>query len=106
MAAPTPRELLARAESMRSRLVELQAETEERTYYSQEIHEALLEAGLYRALVPKRYGGYELDLPSFWRIVIALARGCPNTAWGYCLAAGHALQIGALFEKEAQDEIF
>jgi 3-hydroxy-9,10-secoandrosta-1,3,5(10)-triene-9,17-dione monooxygenase len=106
MEASSARELLAKAESMRPRLVELQAETEERTYYSEEIHEALLEAGLYRAMVPKRYGGYELDLPDFWRIVIALARGCPNTAWGYCLASGHALQVGALFEEEAQDEIF
>jgi len=40
---PTVGELLACADELRPRLVELQAETEERTYYSQEIHEAFLE---------------------------------------------------------------
>ena len=84
-AIPTPREIVARAEAMRERLVELQAETEERTYYSQETHEEFLEAGFYRMLVPKRFGGYELDLATFWRVIIAIARGCPSTAW--CLVS-------------------
>ena len=91
---PTVDELIARADELRPRLVEQQAETEERTYYSQEIHEEFLEAGFYRMLVPKRYGGLELDLGSFWRVIIAVARGCPSTAWCLCLAAGHALQTG------------
>jgi 3-hydroxy-9,10-secoandrosta-1,3,5(10)-triene-9,17-dione monooxygenase len=102
----TVHELLARAEELRPRLVELQAETEERTYYPQEIHEAFLEGRFYDVLVPKRYGGLELDLGSFWRIGTAVARGCPSTAWCLCLPAGHALQTGMLFEQEAQDELF
>lgn len=99
-------ELLACADELRPRLVELQAETEERTYYSQEIHEAFLEGRFYDVLVPKRYGGLELDLGSFWRVIIAVARGCPSTAWCLCLAAGHALQTGELFEEEVQAELF
>jgi 3-hydroxy-9,10-secoandrosta-1,3,5(10)-triene-9,17-dione monooxygenase len=105
-AAPTPAELIARAEAMRPRLVELQAETEQRTYYSQETHEAFREAGFYRMLVPRRFGGFECDLPTFWRVVMAIARGCPSTAWCLCLAAGHALQVGSLFEEQAQTELF
>ncbi len=106
MTAPTPREIVARADAMRERLVELQAETEERTYYSQETHEEFLEAGFYRMLVPKRFGGYEFDLPTFWRVIIAIARGCPSTAWCLGLPSGHALQVGSLFEEEAQVELF
>jgi 3-hydroxy-9,10-secoandrosta-1,3,5(10)-triene-9,17-dione monooxygenase len=105
-ATPSARDLIARADSFRERLVELQAETEARTYYSQETHEAFVEAGFYRMLVPKRFGGYELDLGTFWRVIIAVARGCPSTAWCLCLAAGHALQVGSLFEEEAQAELF
>ena len=104
--SPTVAELVARADELRPRLVELQAETEERTYYSEEMHEVFLEAGFYDVLVPKRYGGLELDLGSFWRVVIALARGCPSTAWCMCLPAGHALQTGMLFEEEVQAELF
>ena len=103
---PTVEELIARADELRPRLIEEQAETERRTYYSQEMHEAFVEAGFYRMLVPKRYGGFELDLGSFWRVIIALARGCPSSAWCLCLAAGHALQTGELFEEEVQAELF
>ena len=35
----TPGELIDRAIALRPRLVEQQAQTEERTYYSQEMHE-------------------------------------------------------------------
>lgn len=106
MAPPTPREIVARADAMRERLVERQADTEERTYYSQETHDEFREAGFYRMLVPKRFGGYEFDLPTFWSVIIAIARGCPSTAWCLCLAAGHALQTGSLFEEKAQTELF
>ena len=104
--SPSPAELIARADTMRPQLVARQAETEQRTYYSQETHEEFLEAGFYRMLIPKRFGGFEFDLPSFWRVVIAVARGCPSTAWCLCLASGHALQVGSLFEEQAQTEVF
>jgi 3-hydroxy-9,10-secoandrosta-1,3,5(10)-triene-9,17-dione monooxygenase len=102
----TLKEALARAEALRPKLVERQARTEELTYYPEETHREFLEAGFYRMLVPRRYGGFEFRLPDFWRVVIAIARGCPSTAWCLCLAAGHALQVGALFEEQAQTELF
>jgi 3-hydroxy-9,10-secoandrosta-1,3,5(10)-triene-9,17-dione monooxygenase len=102
----TPSEIIARAEALQPVLVERQAETERLTYYPQATHEDFLEAGFYRMLVPRRFGGYEFDLPTFWRTVIALARGCPSSAWCMCLAAGHALQVGSLFSEQAQAEIF
>jgi 3-hydroxy-9,10-secoandrosta-1,3,5(10)-triene-9,17-dione monooxygenase len=101
-----PRELVVRAEALRPRLVERQAETERLTYYPEETHRELLDGGFYRMLVPRRFGGYEFDLGTFWRVVMALARGCPSSAWCFCLAAGHALQVGALFDERAQAELF
>ena len=102
----TPADLIERARALRPTLVEQQAETERRTYYSQELHEEFLRAGFYRMLVPRRYGGYEFDLPTFMRVIGELAAGCPSTAWCVCLASAHALQVGALFEEQAQAEIF
>jgi 3-hydroxy-9,10-secoandrosta-1,3,5(10)-triene-9,17-dione monooxygenase len=102
----TAAEIVDRARSFRSTLVERQAETEERTYYAADLHEEFKRAGFFRMLVPKQYGGYEFDLPTFLRVAIELAAGCPSTAWCVCLAAGHALQAGALFEEEAQAELF
>lgn len=102
----TPDELIARAVALRPLLVEQQAETEARRYPSREIFEAFRSAGFYRTLIPRRYGGYEFDLPTFTRIVIELAHGCPSAAWCLCLGAGHAFHVAAWFSEEAQAEIF
>ena len=102
----TPKEMIARAVALRPKLIERQAECEERTYYSEEMHQEFLKAGFYRLYVPRRYGGYEFDVPTFVRVLLELARGCANTAWCMGLAAAHALQIASWWEERAQAEIF
>jgi 3-hydroxy-9,10-secoandrosta-1,3,5(10)-triene-9,17-dione monooxygenase len=102
----TPTELLDRARALRPWLVTEQAATEDRTYYSQELHEAFVEAGFYRLYVPRRYGGYEFGVPTYVRVVSEIARGCPSSAWCMGLALNHALQIGSWWDEQAQTEIF
>lgn len=102
----TPAELLARARALVPLLREEQEETERRGFYSQELHERFLDAGFYRTLQPRRFGGYEFDLPTFWRLVMTLSSGCPSAGWCFCLAAGHALQLGSLFPERTQAECF
>src|SRR5437764_1462245 len=86
----TADEVVARAERIAAGLVDRQQETEERGYYGLETHNELLNAGLYRLLVPRRYGGYEFGLDTYLRVVTALAAGCPSTAWMYTFGASHA----------------
>jgi 3-hydroxy-9,10-secoandrosta-1,3,5(10)-triene-9,17-dione monooxygenase len=102
----TPDEMIARAVALRPRLIEQQADCEARTYYSESLHEEFLKAGFYRLYVPRRYGGYEFDVPTFGRLLVEVARGCANTAWCMGLAAAHALQIASWWEEKAQAEIF
>jgi 3-hydroxy-9,10-secoandrosta-1,3,5(10)-triene-9,17-dione monooxygenase len=102
----TPQELIARAAALRPMLVERQAEVEERTYYAEDVHRELQAAGIYRTFVPRRYGGYAFDVPTFARIGIELARGCPSTAWCAALASNHALHVGSFFPEQAQAEAF
>jgi 3-hydroxy-9,10-secoandrosta-1,3,5(10)-triene-9,17-dione monooxygenase len=102
----TPEKMIARAVALRPELIEQQAECEERTYYSEEMHQAFVQAGFYRLYIPRRYGGYEFDVPTYMRVVLELARGCPSTAWCMGLAAAHALQVGSWWEERAQAEIF
>jgi 3-hydroxy-9,10-secoandrosta-1,3,5(10)-triene-9,17-dione monooxygenase len=64
------------------------------------------EAGFDRMLVPERYGGLELDMPTFLRVVVELARGAPAGAARLARAAGPALLVATLFAEEAQAEIF
>jgi 3-hydroxy-9,10-secoandrosta-1,3,5(10)-triene-9,17-dione monooxygenase len=102
----TREDLLLRAHELRPLLLEQQAATEERSHFAAETHQLFREAGFYRLLVPRRYGGLELDIPTFYEVMIAIARGCPSTGWQLCLSAGHALQLASYFDERAQDEIF
>ena len=95
--AVTADELVARADAFRPRLLEEQAATEERSYYSEELHAAFTDAGFYRMLVPRRYGGLELDLPTFYRVMTSISRGCPSTGWMLALGSAHALQAASYF---------
>jgi 3-hydroxy-9,10-secoandrosta-1,3,5(10)-triene-9,17-dione monooxygenase len=102
----TAAEVVARAEEIAPTLVARQAETEERTYYAPDTHELFREAGFYRILVPRRYGGYEFGIDTFMRVTQTLTRACPSTGWMYCLGSAHALAVGSLFPERAQDELF
>jgi 3-hydroxy-9,10-secoandrosta-1,3,5(10)-triene-9,17-dione monooxygenase len=102
----TPDALVARATAMRARLREEQAATEERTYYSEETHEAFRSAGFYRVLQPRRFGGYEFDLETFYRMVMEISRGCPSTGWCLCLGAAHVLQLASYYPEKTQREVF
>jgi 3-hydroxy-9,10-secoandrosta-1,3,5(10)-triene-9,17-dione monooxygenase len=102
----TPEEVVARAAAIGPTLVERQAETEERTCYAPDTHAAFREAGFYRLLMPRRYGGYEFDIPTFLRVMIHIAHGCPSTGWQLCLATAHTQLVAAWFEERAQDELF
>ena len=102
----TPGEVVARAERIAATLVHRQAETEQRTFYAEDTHAAFAEAGFYRLLVPRRYGGYEFGADTFMRVAMALARGCPSTGWMYLFGAAHALAVATLFDEPAQAELF
>lgn len=102
----TPQVIIARAAAMRDHLRAEQEETEQRTYYSDETHKMFMDAGFYRILQPRRFGGYEFDIETFYRVVMELTRGCPSTGWCFCLGAAHVLQVAALFPEKAQEEIF
>jgi 3-hydroxy-9,10-secoandrosta-1,3,5(10)-triene-9,17-dione monooxygenase len=102
----TQEEMVASAVALRSQLVAEQAATEERRYYSPELHEAFMRAGFYHLYVPRRYGGQELDVPTYARVIKEIARGCVSTGWCLGLTINHALQAGSWWPESAQDTIF
>jgi 3-hydroxy-9,10-secoandrosta-1,3,5(10)-triene-9,17-dione monooxygenase len=100
----TPAAIVAAADALRPQLYAEQAATEARSYYSQEMHEAFREAGFYRLLMPRRYGGLEFDLPTYYRVITSIARGCPSSGWMLALGSAHVLQLATSFSERAQDE--
>jgi 3-hydroxy-9,10-secoandrosta-1,3,5(10)-triene-9,17-dione monooxygenase len=61
--------------------------------------------GLFRAFVPRAYGGDERPLSEVLDAMTDLAVGCGSTAWVGALAAIHNVAVSWL-EKDALEEIF
>ena len=102
----TPDEIIERARAMVPVLRERQEECERIGRLPDETSRDFVEAGFYRILQPRRFGGYEFDLPTFTRVAIELARGCPASGWTYTLTAGHAHMLAALWPEEGQIDIY
>ncbi len=66
---------------------------------------AFQEAGLFRAVQPKRYGGYELDLATFYQAVIEVGQVCASSAWILGVVGIHNWQM-ALFPPQAQEDVW
>ena len=66
---------------------------------------SLRQAGLFRAFVPRAYGGDERALTEVLDAAVDLAAACPSTAWVGTLFAIHNIAVCWL-EKNGQDEIF
>ena len=101
----TPEAMIARAREMRPMLRAQQAECERAGRILPSTHQRFVAAGFYRCVQPRRFGGYELDIPNFYRVMIEIARGCPSTGWVLTLTAGHPV-IMARFGERAQVEAY
>jgi 3-hydroxy-9,10-secoandrosta-1,3,5(10)-triene-9,17-dione monooxygenase len=101
----TADEMVARADAMRGMLRARQAETEANGNISAETSRALVDAGFYRVVQPRVFGGYGFDLATYVRVVTAVARGCPETAWVLSLVLGHVHQL-ASYSLDAQREAY
>jgi 3-hydroxy-9,10-secoandrosta-1,3,5(10)-triene-9,17-dione monooxygenase len=102
----SPQEIIARAQALIPEIRDQQAEAERLGHHIDALDRKFTEAGFYRILQPRRFGGYEFDLPTFWKVTLAVATGDPGTGWGLTLGAHHALVLGAFFPEEGQREIF
>lgn len=101
----SPGALIQRAEEMRGYLRDRQAETEAAGNVLAETNRVMVEAGFYRVVQPRPFGGYGFDLPTFVRLVTAVARGCPETAWVLSIVSGHVHQL-ATFPLDGQREAY
>ena len=80
---PSEAEIVARAEAMIPWLREKAESCEKARMVSRETIQAFQEAGFFKILQPKRWGGYEMDPRVFYTVQMALAEGCMATAWIY-----------------------
>lgn len=101
--APTPAELIARARALIPRLIERGPQADRERRVPQESIAEMKAAGLFRALQPKRWGGYEMDVGTYYDIEIALAEGDMSTAWIYGVVGVTPWVMALLDDRAASD---
>lgn len=104
-AIPSADELIARARAMipalKSRAARCVAERDVPAETIREFHEA----GFFRILQPRRWGGFEMHPNVFFEVQKAIAEGCMSTGWMFGVVGCHPYEL-ALFHDEAQQEVW
>ena len=101
----TDADLLERVREVLPLIAERAAEAEQQRKPADDVIEALKGTGVFRSFVPKRYGGYEIDLELFVDIGVAVSEACPSTGWITTFYMEHNWLLG-MFSEELQHEIF
>ena len=104
-AIPASSELIARSAKLAGEIAARAAQCEAERKVPDETVAAFKQAGLHRALLPKRYGGYELSFATMLGVSRNFGRGCASTAWVCGLYMVHNW-LGALFPKQCQDDVW
>ena len=105
VALVSPEVLVQRARDMIPRLKARAAKCEADRKVPAETVAEMQEAGFFRVLQAKKYGGYEMDPQVFYDVQMALAEGCMSTAWIYGVIGVHNWQI-ALFDPRASEDVW
>jgi alkylation response protein AidB-like acyl-CoA dehydrogenase len=105
MTATDTDELLERAAALRPVLERNAAKGEEDRRIADESIEALVEAGLFKITVPRRFGGYEVDIRTKLEVSAAVAEGDGATGWVLALINVCHWLVG-LYRDQAQQDIF
>jgi alkylation response protein AidB-like acyl-CoA dehydrogenase len=97
--------LLDRVREVVPLIAERAALAEEQRKPDDDVIEALKGTGVFKAFVPTRYGGYEIDIELFMDIGVAVSEACASTGWITTFYMEHNWLLG-MFEEDLQREIF
>jgi 3-hydroxy-9,10-secoandrosta-1,3,5(10)-triene-9,17-dione monooxygenase len=101
----TPEAYLDRVRSLLPVLRERASYAEQLRRLPDETFKDFQEAGLFRCLQPKRYGGYELDPEIFYQAIIEVGTVCGSSAWIFGVIGVHNWHL-AIFPPQAQEDVW
>jgi alkylation response protein AidB-like acyl-CoA dehydrogenase len=104
-ATPTAAELVARAHALHPLLAANASQGEADRRVVEESIQAMVDAGLFKISVPRRYGGYETPVRTMLEVSAAVGEADGGTAWVLTLVNVCNWLVG-LFPERVQDEIF
>jgi len=101
----TPKDYLDRVRALLPRLRERAPQAERLRRLPDETFADFQQAGLFRALQPKRYGGYELDPSVFYQAVVEVGTVCGSSGWVLGVIGVHNWHL-AIFPPQAQEDVW
>jgi len=97
--------LLDRVRAVVPLVAERAADAEQQRKPDDDVVAALCATGVFRSFVPRRFGGYEIDLELFVDVGAAVSEACASTGWVTTFYMEHNWLLQS-FARELQDEIF
>ena len=101
--APEPAELVVRARALIPVLARRSLEQKQRRGILPETIAEMQAAGFFRVLQPTRWGGYEMDLSTFYDIEMALGEGDMSSGWTYGVLGVVSWFLGVMDDRAAQE---
>lgn len=101
----TPEQITAAVRAVLPRIQDLALDTERNRRVPAENIEALRQAGMFKVLQPREFGGYEYGFSILSDLIIEAATACPSTAWVCGLFAAHQWLL-ATMSVDAQRDVW
>jgi 3-hydroxy-9,10-secoandrosta-1,3,5(10)-triene-9,17-dione monooxygenase len=100
---PKPEELIERARRMIPSLAARSVEQQRNRHVLPDIMAEMQAAGFFHVLQPKRWGGYEMELSTFYEIQMALGEGDMSAGWVYGTLGAVSWFLGLIDDRAAQE---
>ena len=101
----TPEEYLKRVRDLLPVLRERAPHAEKLRRLPDQTFSDFQEAGLFRCIQPKRWGGYELDPETFYQAIVETSAVCGSSGWILGVVGVHNWHL-ALFPPQAQKDVW
>jgi len=98
-------ELVATAAGLVPLLRRNAQKTEDDRRVAEENITAIADAGLFKIMQPRRFGGWEVDFRTKLEVIRELGRGCGSTAWTTSLLTGGIWFVG-MFNEQMQKDVW
>jgi len=102
---PSPQEVVALAAALGARLPECIAEGERLRRLPEQTLAAFIDAGLHKAMQPRRYGGWGVGWETHVASAFELGKGDGSQGWALTSFADQTQLVG-MFAPQAQDEVW
>ena len=100
---PSADAIVARARAMIPALRERAPQSERERRLPKQTIADMQAAGLFKVLQPKRWGGYELDMLTYFDVQMALGEGDMSVAWVYGVVGVHPWFVALLDDRAAKE---